>query len=284
MEYRGFRASALAVALLTAGCAGDGDGSGLSQASLEHAREIEEVVLSYEDGWTQGDFDLIASHLDEDEFVFNEPDAVNLDKDEFMGLMFPFIGNPQVGSTDLHLFVGDDEVVMVSQAWGFGGGTSEQNPVVEVDVFTVSDGAITSIRSMYEAEFVFRFTGLEGAEESMTAYASAWSSGDSSQVVALYADDAIRSEPLSGIRLGGIDEIGRDADERFAQRPGRSVTIVEPYVFTSADALPQTFGAMFAVGSGSTCRQLVLVETNEAGEIRHERVYLHTETLGSCDR
>lgn len=295
MSWRLVRTSMAAVVLVAGACATDDDGAGstvpdgdLSQRQREHAEQIEAVLLRYEEGWTDGDAERIASFLDDDGFVFNEPRSVNLDKDEFMDLMRPFIGDPDVASTDIHYFVGDDEVVSVAQAWGFGGGTSAENPVVEVDVFTVSDDEITSLRSMYGAQFVRRWAGVEGAEDAVAAYASAWSSGDVSAVAALYADGAARSEPLYGDRQQGTDEIAREAQARFDRHPDLSLDIVEPYVFASADTLGQTFGAMFAVGDGEgdglTCKVLVLLEPNEAGEIVGEEVYFHTETLGSCDR
>lgn len=284
------RVSVVAVLVAVGGCGSDNDGtgatspaSGLSATSLEHAEEIEAVVLQYENGWAQGDADSIAAVLDDDRFVFNEPGNKNLDKSEFMSLMEPFIGNTSVDSIDHRYFVGDDEVIHVQQAWGFGGGTSETNPVVEVDVFTVRDDAIISIRSMYGAEFVAEHAGIEGAEEAVAAYESAWSSGDASEVEGLYADDAVRSEPLYGIDSQGVEEIARTASERFARHPDTRMRVVEPYVFSSADTLAQTYGAMFVLENGSACRVLVLLEPDEAGAITNERVYFDTETLGSCD-
>ena len=286
------RVSVVAVLVAVGGCGSDNDGtgatspaSGLSATSIEHAEEIKAVVLQYEDGWVQGDADSIAAVLDDDRFVFNEPGSTNLDKDEFMSLMEPFIGNTSVDSVDHRYFVGDDEVIHVQQAWGFGGGTSETNPAVEVDVFTVRDDAITSIRSMYGAEFVARVAGVEwarGAEEAVAAYESAWSSGDASEVAGLYADDAVRSEPLYGIDSQGVDEIARTASERFARHPGTMMRVVEPYVFVSADTLAQTYGAMFVLENDSACKVLVLLEPDASGAITNERVYFDTETLGSC--
>jgi ketosteroid isomerase-like protein len=284
------RASAASVLLAVGGCGSDNDGTGatspapdLSATSLDHAAEIEAVVLQYEDGWAEGDADGIAAVLDDDRFVFNEPGNTNLDEDEFMSLMEPFIGNPSVEAIDQRYFVGDDEIIQVSQAWGFGGGTSEENPVVEVDVFTVRDGAIVSIRSMYGAEFVARWAGVEGAEEAAAAYESAWSSGDASEVAGLYADDAVRSQPLFGIDSQGANEIAQTASGFFARHPDTLMRVVEPYVFSSADTLAQTHGAMFSLDNDSMCKVLVLLETDESGAIANERVYFDTETLGSCD-
>jgi ketosteroid isomerase-like protein len=284
------RVSVVAVLVAVSGCGSDDDGttatssaSGLSATAIEHAEEIQAVVLQYEDGWAQGDAESIATVLDDDRFVFNEPGSTNLDKDEFMSLMDPFIGNTSVDSTDLRYFVGDDEVIQVQQAWGFGGGTSETNPVVEVDVFTVGDGAIISIRSMYGAEFVAEHAGIEGAEEAVAAYESAWSSGDVSQVAGLYADDAVRSQPLYGIDAQGADEIARAASEHFVRHPDTVMRVVEPYVFSSADTLAPTYGAVFVLENGSACEVLVLLEPDASGAITNERVYFDAETLGSCD-
>lgn len=285
------RASAASVLLAVGGCGSDNDGTGatspapaLSATSLEHAAEIEEVVLQYLDGWAEGDASSIAAVLDDDSFVFNEPGNTDLDEDEFMSLMEPFIGNPSVDAIDHRYFVGDDEIIEVSQTWGFGGGTSEENPVVEVDLYTVRDGAIVSIRSMYGAEFVARWAGVEGAEEAVAAYESAWSSGDASEVEGLYADDAVRSQPLYGIDSQGVDEIAQTASDLFARHPDTLMRVVEPYVFSSADTLAQTYGAMFSLDNDSTCKVLVLLEPDESGAIANERVYFDTETLGSCDQ
>ena len=60
--------------------------------------------------------------------------------------------------------------------------------------------------------------------------------------------------------------------------------VVEPYVFSSADTLAQTYGAMFSLDNDPKCKVLVLLEPDESRAIANERVYFDTETLGSCDQ
>jgi len=88
---------------------------------------------------------------------------------------------------------------------------------------------------------------------------------------------------LPGIDAQGVDEIARTASEFFARHPDTVMRVVEPYVFSSADTLARTFGAMFVLENGSACRVLVLLEPDESGAIANERVHFDTETLGSCD-
>jgi hypothetical protein len=59
--------------------------------------------------------------------------------------------------------------------------------------------------------------------------------------------------------------------------------VVEPYVFSSADKLAQTYGAVFVLENGSACVVLVLLEPDASGAITNERVDFDAETLGSCD-
>lgn len=286
MAGRALRASSVVVLAVGAACSST-DGSSTSadlasppRAAIEHAAELTALAAAYEDSWTVGDADLLASFL-ADDFVFNEPQSRDLDKDAFLALMRPMIGSEWLGTDDLHYFVGADEVVSVAKVWGFGGAT-EMAPIVEVDALGVHGGAISSIRAMYGAEFVWQHAGVRGAEELAEAYGAAWSSGDAARVEALYAPGAVRTTPLLGTRLQGADEIAGVARERFTARPDLSVAVVQPYVFSSADSLTRTVGAEYVVGDDQSCRVLVMLEPDEGGTIAAERVYVHAEAVESC--
>lgn len=88
-------------------------------------------------------------------------------------------------------FPGSDDLLEVYQTAEFGGAT-EDSPLVEVDLFTVRDGKITSLRSMYGVDTLGKFGKLLPTE-SISAYAAAWSSGDAKQV------EGSASGPLSSL-------------------------------------------------------------------------------------
>lgn len=262
----------------------DDNGSGVSSAAVDHAAESLSVVLDYEAASDAHDLAGSAALLDE-EFVFNEPETTNMSKEDFIEMMGPFVASEDVGVADVRYFAGGDEVVESHLVWGFGGATREA-PIVEVDLFTVRNGLITSLRSLYGPPDFTRRNGLVLPTEVLDAYVEAWSSSDPATIESLYAETANRSESLYGVDLHGPEEISRSAASFHQRHPDASLSIVEPYVFGHHDRGPApTIGAVFSLidAAGCSVRYVVLLDSDDSGAITSERVYYDLETVQTCD-
>lgn len=263
----------------------DDEGSAQPSNAFERAAESLVVVRGYEATWTTHDLAGFAAFLD-DGFVFNEPETTNMSKEDFIEMMKPFVVSEDVGEADVRYFAGGEEVVESHLVWGFGGAT-EEAPIVEVDLFTVRDSTITSLRSLYGPPDFNRQHGLVLPTEVMDAYLAAWSSGDIAAIKALYAESAIRSEPLYGVELRGPTEISRYAALFHQQHPDASLSIVDPYVFGHRQdfSRPPTIGAVLSLVDSARCevQYVVLLDSDDSGAITSERVYYDIETIQTCD-
>lgn len=286
LPRRGLRVTLVALAaVLGAGCSSDSvpdSVPSLTGPALERAAEAESIVSQWDAAWETSDPEALAATLD-DGFVFNEPSTTNMPKDRFVEFMTPFM-TPDVTSTDLRVFSGGDDVVELYLVSGLGG-ADENAPVVEVDLLTTAAGKITSLRSMYGAD-ILRSGGLSIPTELISDYEEAWSSGDPGKVEALYAESAVRSEPLYGVELQGSTEIGRYATAFYQRHPGATLSIVEPYVFgDGANDLTPTFGTLFSLVDSAGCeiQYVVLLEKDDSDAITRERVYHGLDTVQTCD-
>jgi ketosteroid isomerase-like protein len=257
----------------------------LTPAAIERAAEVERVVREWWAAWESNNLEALAATL-ADEFVFNEPLTVNAFKEEYLAKMEPFITNPNwdSGEVNLRFLVGSDEFIQSYQTWGFGGAT-EESPLVEVDLFVVRNGKITSIVSMYGADILQRY-GEPVPIELMDAYVAAWSSGDPAQVEALYAETAVRGEALYGVELQGSTEIARYATGFFQRHGDAVLTIIEPFVFGRGDdTWEPNIGAVFSLVNAAGCSVefAVLLEGDASGAITSERVYYNLNTIQTCD-
>jgi ketosteroid isomerase-like protein len=257
----------------------------LTAAAIEGAAELERVAHLYDAVWESNDLEALAALL-ADEFVFNEPRTVNLSKEEFLDFMEPYITDLDwdSGEVNLRLLVGSDEVLSAYQTWGFGGAT-EESPLVEVDLFVVRDGKMTSIVSMYGADMFQRWGGIIPIAL-MDAYVAAWLSGDPAQVEALYAETAVRVEALYGVELQGSTEIARYATGFFQRHGDSALTVIEPFVFGRGDdTWEPNVGAVFSLVNAAGCSVefAVLLEGDASGAVTSERVYYNLNTIQTCD-
>lgn len=257
----------------------------LTAAAIERAAEVERVVREWWAAWESNNLEALAATL-ADEFVFNEPLTVNAFKQEYLAKMEPFITRPDwdSGEVNLRFLVGSDDFIQSYETWGFGGAT-EESPLVEVDLFVVRDGKITSIVSMYGADILQRY-GEPVPIELMDAYVAAWSSGDPAQVEALYAETAVRGEALYGVELQGNTEIARYATGFFQRHGGAALTIIEPFVFGRGDdTWEPNVGAVFSLVNAAGCSVefAVLLEGDASGAITSEQVYYNLNTIQTCD-
>jgi ketosteroid isomerase-like protein len=266
------------------GCGGEaGESVSLTPAAIARATELEQVYRQYAAAWDAQDLAALAATL-ADDFVFNEPGKVNLPKAEYLDFMEPFVNlEIEHGATDFRFLVGGDDLIEPHLAWGFGGAT-EENPLVEVEVLTIQDGKITSIRSLYGAEVLERH-GRAVPTELAYSYLAAWSSGDAAQVEALYPETARRSEPLYDTELEGREPIGRYAATFFQRHAGDELSLVEPYIFSDGDPAHPNIGVLLSLidPSGCTVEYGVLLEGDDTGAVASERVYYNLDSIQACD-
>jgi ketosteroid isomerase-like protein len=251
----------------------------LDSDAIAEAEALVELIEGYEAAWDAGDLEAFAAYLADDGFEFIEPASHIRSKQGFVEFMRPFfVEHTQGDATDRRVFNGDGEIVESYLGWGFGPFT-EDNPVVETDLFTIESGSITSLHAMYDPALTRLVYGIDPTDL-VNAYASAWSSGDPDRLVALYSDDASRVEGLYGVELKGIDEITLHAAAFFGRHPGATWTIVDPYIFTSG----QLSGAVFTLAEPSGCEvgMAVVVEIDDAGLISAERIYHDMDTIRAC--
>ena len=276
----------LAVLIVSVGCSGSGDDPvDVPPALAERSAESLQVVRNYEATWTAHDLRAMASLLDDQRFVFNEPGRTNMSKTSFVDLMEPYMEMETIGSAGIEYFVGGDEVVQSSLVWGFGGAT-EQAPIVEVDLYVVDGGRITSLRSLYGPPEWTRRHALVLPTGLLDRYVDAWSSTDSGVIEALYAETAVRSEPLYDVVLPGPAEISGYAVSFHERHPGVTLSPVEPFIFghQQGDSPVATIGAVLGMADGSGCevRSLVLLDSDGSGSITAERIYHDIETIKAC--
>jgi ketosteroid isomerase-like protein len=250
----------------------------LDDEAVAEANALVEFLLGYEATWDAGDLEAFAAYLADDDFEFVEPGSHIRSKQIFVDFMRPSFHPGVSGGIDRRVHVGSGEAVESYLGWGFGPVT-EENPVVEADLFTIEDGLITSIHSMYDPA-LSRFVYGVDPTDLLTAYASAWSSGDPDALPPLYAPDVVRAEGLFGVELRGVDAITRHAGAFFARHPGATWTIVEPYVFTSGLLSGAVFN--FAEPRGCDLQMTVLVEMDDAGLIASERIYHDVPAIRAC--
>lgn len=278
------RALVAVVVVEVAGCGGEaGEAVSLTPVAIAQATELERVYRQYAAAWDAQDLAALAATL-ADDFVFNEPGKVNLSKAEYLDFMEPFVDlEIEHGATDFRFLVGGDDLIEPHLAWGFGGAT-EENPLVEVEVLTIRDGEITSVQSLCGAEVLERY-GRAVPTELAYSYLAAWSSGDVALVEALYAETAVRSEPLYDTEQEGSARIGRYAATFFQQHAGLELSIIEPYIFSDGDPVHPNIGLLLRLieASGCAVEYGVLLESDSPGAITSERVYYNLDSIQACD-
>lgn len=250
----------------------------LGAETIDEARALQRLMEDYEAAWDAHSLAGIASFLADDDFLFFEPGNRRDTKQGFLDFMEPFVTDPEhVGAIDRIYHVGGSELMETYQTWGFAGAT-EQDPLVEADLFGVREGKIHSIQAMYGAPVLRRFMGID-ITPLVGGYAAAWSSGDRATIEALYSAAASRSEQLYGVEQHGDEEIGAFYEVLLRRHPGLTVTVVDPYIFGDA-----TVRAAVLVLADGRCEIpfTALLEEDDDGLISRERVYYDVVAIEDC--
>lgn len=284
MRTRRAIATLLAMSLALAACAPSAGASpslerlGLTAAAIEEAMKLEDVIRGYEATWGDHDLEAFSDYIAGEGFVFLDMGHRLDSKAAFIDFMKPFLTDPEhIGAIDNRFHLGEGELVESYRTWGFAE-SNEDDPLVEVDLFEVADGTITSIRSMYGLDLVKQYIGVDWTETA-DRYVAAWTSGDIAQIESLYTDATVREEPLFGERLEGGAAIAAQAID-LLDRHQAPPELVEPYVFAD----DRMIGAVFALTDDAGCRieYTALAEPDAAGTITSERVFYDVGLIQEC--
>jgi hypothetical protein len=116
----------------------------LMPATIERADALVRSIRDYEATWDEHDLQGFTDFLSDEGFVFVDMGHRLDGKQAFVDFMSPFLTDPEhVGASDRRFHVGADELIEPYQTWGFAGAT-EDDPLVQVDLFGVREGTITS--------------------------------------------------------------------------------------------------------------------------------------------
>jgi len=111
------------------------------------------------------------------------------------------------------------------------------------------------------------------------AYADAWTSGDVSTVLSLYAPNAIRHDGLVGIEATGPEAIAAEVERWFKLVPGATWAIQVPF----AETYGEHAGAVFSVDhDGCPVEIGIVFDLDDADLITRELVHYDPASLRAC--
>ncbi len=239
------------------------------------ADEFAGISQATQQAWDSRDLDAIRGLYTED--IVHHDDRFSTHRegiDDVMGIadaMFTyqtpevrFAASPEFGRG----FIGGEGGIMVWEAYDALGYTKE-SPLVEVDRLTVRDGLIAYWELLYETR---------NPHDVITAYATAWTSGDPVQVAAVYEPSAVREDAILGSLAEGVEALKATAAGFFADHPGATWELLLSF------GAGNTHGGLFAITDDSGCpvRTAVLARI-DSGRIVGEEIYYEATSLLACD-
>ena len=135
---------------------------------------------------------------------------------------------------------------------------ADHPPVVGLDVFHFAGDSVTGLDIWFEDDTLgtlgfgcFAANGCPQLAAIVDRYVTAWTSGDPSQIAALYDDNATFTDSLLQIDAVGPEEISGIAETRFGEGDV-TLEVVEIYAQTNGPDVPtdtgSEIGAVIAVG------------------------------------
>jgi len=180
--------------------------------------------------------------------------------------------------------LGDATAVSVIDFWDVTLGPTtftEDKPLVEVDVMEVADdGTISSNVLFYDKQSLMNIFGAEDRLFGLIErYVGAWNTGDSSEVGALYTEQATRHDGLARIDAAGRSDIEAEAERWFASLPEANWETVVPFAQQHGDRAGVVFDV---VDDACPVTVAVVWEVDEGGQIEEELVHYDPTTLRTC--
>jgi hypothetical protein len=295
----------LGLALLTlVACGGSREASSralLSVTEVESmAVEFERAANAHIEAWNTHDLEVIRSVYTHD-IVHDDGASYYSGIDEVMGMasmMDVYFPNMQSRLGDT--FIGLEDGLAMWEVWNVNSLSpdfTEDNPGIEFDLLQIREGRIAHWTLFYKLDFQERAGWSTRRAESISLlledFGSAWSSGDSTQVSALYTRDAIMADALFGDMMEGRRAIKAYAENFFAWYPGVEWLLIHSFSDNNkSDTHPDigfgnVTGGVYAIRladtEGKLCDVLaaVLLEHTDEGIIQ-ERIYYNADSLISC--
>lgn len=190
-------------------------------------------------------------------------------------------------------YIGMDNGLAVDELWNLKFGSvqyTQDHPMMEVDWLQTRDDLISNWTILYDLDTLEELDvptsqRLKNAKSLLSAYQSAWSSGDELAVGELYASDAVRADTIFMEQQEGQVAITAFANSFFAWYPDVKWSLSFSFGEGMGDA-PIT-GGLYTIKvtdlSGQPCevKAAVLLQASE-NLISHETLYYEPESLISC--
>jgi SnoaL-like domain len=315
----------LAAVLATSACSGGGGAtptlaSGLSETEISQAdADMRDFADSYFGAWPNAD--EVVSQVSDDATFYDPTDGDWITgKPSIWQLLMTISGSyPDLAYRVNNVFVSADRALYQLEADGLWppwvATPPDHPPVHEIQAVRLADGLLASTELAFavsEMEMFplgcFREQGCSDRyQQLVNGYISAWSSGDASQIAALYRDDAVFTDSLLGLSAQGAQQIGQLAQARFGAEGQVDLEVVDQYAQTygygaaysnhpyvgAVIAAPIRYRATMAVGGQPITRESFTflrfaswtpaagLSTEPDGRIVEERVFHDAASLSS---
>jgi ketosteroid isomerase-like protein len=178
--------------------------------------------------------------------------------------------------------------------WGVFGFPQEE-PGVEVDLLTHTNGRISFWRLFYDLTFLNVFGHSANLNEDfLIDFAAAWSGGDQAEIAGIYAEEAIFVDSLFHISLEGSEAISDYALSYITQFPGAEWHLISSfaedysvYSMNEGDAFhPQggVYSITFQDADSVPCeiRAVVIITPDYDNKVIEQSIYYDAESLIGC--
>lgn len=242
------------------------------------------------DAWNSHDIETIRSIFTVD-IVHDDGDSYFKGIDEVSEMAATvFIFFPELGNRVTQIFIGDGECLGVYEYWNLElGGVqyTQAAPAIEVDLFEIRDARIAYWTLFDGLATIERRRSadkehLKGARDLLESYTAAWSSGDANKVSPLYAQGAVRKDPVFHERQEGREQIRAFAEAFFNWYPNVEWELSLAYN-GHVDGLPAA-GATYSIHTGEdecAISAAVILVMGEGG-IVDETIYYDADSLMKC--
>lgn len=242
----------------------------LSVASIEAwGDEFATIARRVAEVWDSGDLDAFRTVYTED-IVHDDPTfgAYLEGIDSIIGMLQSMPDIPYQLTAEFSAgLIGGEGGIMVWETWDFLGFT-EENRLIEVDRLTTRDGRVAYWKLYYKDR---------EPVDTIIGYTQAWSSGDPTQVVALYDPAITRQDTVFGTYVKGTEDLAVTATEFFADHPNAGWEVL-----MSFDAVASQGGILSVTDTVGCPVQVAVLLSVDEGQIVYEEIYYEAASLLDC--
>ena len=230
-----------------------------------------------------------------DDIVHFDGEPLFIDIDEVISMaddMFHFFPDWQMQAGETYISK-SDECLGTWVNWGVFGFTQE-SPGNEYDLLTIREGKISFWRLFYDQKFFNALaTYYRIKPEFLSQFATAWSGGDPSELVKLYAQNAVLEDSLFGVNITGTLAIQNYATDFINRSPGATWNLITPFAEDRSVNHPDLYphpaqGGIYAITvqdkQGNPCevRTAVILTPDENGIILSQKMFYTAGSLLTC--